>query len=361
MCSQARSQTLLNFQSSIRTPSATLTQTHSISGHSTKINRKPVFHVFCDDDIHQVKSTADTANHRAPKSSHALQTVVNNKENQVPELNNRSISASRQPTRPSTRSRVLGDKTLLASASVNCVDKWDSIIPFAPCRSPSTKSTKLHPIKTQTSKARVNPSLQASNENQKKTKITSPHTKSAKRLSSHLYCPSSENTHPGTTQAHDLDNGLNELVSKLEALRTTDEEAYEILEPLPPNATCPGAPKIPSSFTMPLYVADDDCCEDDQVAELKSPISHQMSPLAEVTEAFTGLQGGWSPPLETLSPVMQGHSFDIPPFSYPSTESDGDLIPAQPHTFRRHESVSVSAGPSGEQPTRVRSQGPLRI
>ncbi|POW08113.1 hypothetical protein PSHT_09699 [Puccinia striiformis] len=239
MCSQARSQTLLNFQSSIRTPSATLTQTHSISGHSTKINRKPVFHVFCDDDIHQVKSTADTANHRAPKSSTLY--------------------------RPSVGFRELRRQVGLHHSLRALPLTFDQVHQATPDQDSNIQGPRKSV-------------LQASNENQKKTKITSPHTKSAKRLSSHLYCPSSENTHPGTTQAHDLDNGLNELVSKLEALRTTDEEAYEILEPLPPNATCPGAPKIPSSFTMPLYVADDDCCEDDQVAELKSP-SHIKCPL----------------------------------------------------------------------------------
>ncbi|POW07215.1 hypothetical protein PSTT_08466 [Puccinia striiformis] len=321
MCSQARSQTLLNFQPdpypiSYADPNALNLRPFDQNQSET------VFHVFCDDDIHQAKSTADIANHRAPKSSTLY--------------------------RPSLGLRELRRQVGLHHSLRALPLTFDQVHQATPDQDSNIQGPRKSVP-------------QASNENQKNEKITSPHTKSAKRLSSHLYCPSSENTHPGTTQAHDLDNGLNELVSKLEALRTTDEEAYEILEPLPPNATCPGAPKIPSSFTMPLYVADDDCCEDDQVAELKSPISHQMSPLAEVTEAFTGLQGGWSPPLETLSPVMQGHSFDIPPFSYPSTESDGDLIPAQPHTFRRHESVSVSAGPSGEQPTRVRSKGPLRI
>ncbi|EFP77415.2 uncharacterized protein PGTG_03371 [Puccinia graminis f. sp. tritici CRL 75-36-700-3] len=72
---------------------------------------------------------------------------------------------------------------------------------------------------------------------------------------------------------------------------------------------------MPSAFTMPVFVADDGHCDDnddddDQMVDFKFASSHQMSPLAEVTEAFTGLQGGWSPPLETLSPVLNHRAFE---------------------------------------------------
>jgi hypothetical protein len=120
-----------------------------------------------------------------------------------------------------------------------------------------------------------------------------------------------------SSNSHPVDHGLTELVSKLEALQANDNGPLEILDPLPANARCPGAPKMPSAFTMPVFVADDGHCDDDdddddddQMVEFKFTSSHQMSPLAEVTEAFTGLQGGWSPPLETLSPVLNPRAFE---------------------------------------------------
>ncbi|OAV94157.1 hypothetical protein PTTG_04324 [Puccinia triticina 1-1 BBBD Race 1] len=301
MCSQTRSQF----------PLSTLNPTSSISGPSRRATRKAVFRIFCDDDIEEAAPSVDPSNLRAHKSGTVSHPVVNNKENQVPELDNRTIAAPRQTNRSYTRSRVLGDKTASASARVNCVEKWDSKIPFAPCGSSLGKSTLLHPIKTELSKPRTTPHSRSVKGTKNQSKTAASHTQPTKRLSSHIYCPESENASQPTTLPQAIDDGLDELVSKLEALQANDENsALEILDPLPPNAACPGAPKMPSAFTMPVFVADEGHCDDEQTAEFKLTNSLQMSPLAEVTEAFTGLQGGWSPPLETSSPVFNSHFFE---------------------------------------------------
>ncbi|KAA1114264.1 hypothetical protein PGT21_002352 [Puccinia graminis f. sp. tritici] len=316
MSTHTRSQTHSQFPVSTHVRSHTLNHLSSISGPSRKATRKPAFRIFCDEDADQEAiPSADPSNLRALKSGTALQTVVNNKENQVPELNNKTIPAPRQTNRSSTRSRVLGDKTFSASARVNCVEKWDSKIPFAPCPSSLGKSTLLHPIKTDKSQPRVPSHSQNPKEAKKKSRTEPSRTQSAKSLSSHIYCPDTGNVNELSSNSHPLDDGLTELVSKLEALQANDNGALEILDPLPANATCPGAPKMPSAFTMPVFVADDGHCDDnddddDQMVDFKFTSSHQMSPLAEVTEAFTGLQGGWSPPLETLSPVLNHRAFE---------------------------------------------------
>ncbi|PLW46050.1 hypothetical protein PCASD_03461 [Puccinia coronata f. sp. avenae] len=319
-------QTRSPFPASAINPS-TLTHPSSISGRSHKLNRKPVFRVFCDDALlesHPSPSVVEPASLKTSKPATAptVQTVVNNNANQVPELNNRTISASRQhTTRPSSiRSRVSGDKSLADSARVNCLDKWGSTIPFSACHSPSGKLTQPcddEPIKTdKLMKPFITSRSQSVKETKKKTRTCSDlQPIPTKRLSSHMYCRDNDTT--------GVDDGLIELVSKLEALQAnttshddTPQPMLEILDPLPPNATCPGAPKIPSCFTMPLFVADDAHCDDADDSdtpsyEFKSVHNAlQMSPLAEVTEAFTGLQGGWSPPLETLSPILNEHLFD---------------------------------------------------
>lgn len=278
------------------TPSVALNTPAHLSLRPHKQSRKPVFPVFCDDQ--QEPSLAQPARHshsRTLKSTNNLQTAVNNnKENQVPELNNRTISNPPKTTRPRPSTRVLGEKPSTASAArVNCVDKWHSAIPFTTC--PFSPPSSLAHLKEEQPTKPEKPSQI----NTKKSKTnTLP-----KRLSSHVYA---DKERQPQRQVVDDEEGLKELVTKLEALQATRvslEDAQEVLaiqEPLPATATCPGAPKMPNVFTMPLFVADDDLHHDDaetlDFCPNKSPNSLQMSPLAEVTEAFTGLQGGWSPP-----------------------------------------------------------------
>ncbi|KNZ56366.1 uncharacterized protein VP01_241g4 [Puccinia sorghi] len=284
------------------TPSAALNTTQ-LSVRSHKQSRKPGFRVFCDDE--QESSVGQPGRHshsRTRKSTNCPPAVVNNKENQVLELNNRTISNPSKTTRRRSPTRVLGEKPLASSsARVNCVDKWGSAIPFTTCEFLPSSSKKLAHLEKEEPTKPEKPS-QIINTNTKKSKTDAL----PKRLASHVYNRAADNERHPQRQVVDDEEGLKELVTKLEALQAIrvnledTEEALAIQEPLPATATCPGAPKMPSVFTMPLFVADDDVhCDDAQTLDFfanKSPNSLQMSPLAEVTEAFTGLQGGWSPP-----------------------------------------------------------------
>jgi len=295
------------------TPSAALINTTHLSVRSHKPSRKPVFRVFCDDEQQEEASVGQPGRQsqsRTLKPTQSLQqTVVNNKENQVPELNNRTIS---NPSKKTSRhhhssKRVLGEKPLAASsARVNCVHKWDSAIPFTTCEFDNPSSKKLAHLQEQEQQPTQpeKPSQITTTTTNAKKSTTHTHPK---RLSSHVYHHrAADKERQPQRQVVDDEEGLKELVTKLEALQATRvsleeaEEEVAIQEPLPATATCPGAPKMPSVFTMPLFVTDDEAhCDDAQTLDFfatKSSNSLQMSPLAEVTEAFTGLQGGWSPP-----------------------------------------------------------------
>ncbi|MBW0515654.1 hypothetical protein O181_055369 [Austropuccinia psidii MF-1] len=293
-----------------------------LSRHS-KSTKKPTFQVYCDPSpIDSMSMSSQNGSSTCDSnfifsSSGSLQTVVNNKENQVPELEDKLLSQTRHHSRNSNRINVLEEKSCINSG-VNCVEKWNSKIPFAPCSPESLKSTRGH-------------FYQPKGKNGSRVDYES---NPMDKLASTIFLPELEieNTmsidySAKQSSSHTVIWEVNTLVAKLEALETCDQtDIIEIFDPLPTDATCPGAPKLPATFTMPFFDAGDSD-EAEERFTFKSPSPHQMSPLAEVTEAYTGLQGGWSPSFETLSPMLD----DSPLFPIISNDLDSISIQLDIH------------------------------
>lgn len=351
-----------------------------------KRSRKPVFQVFCDEDSPKLASTSSKnlriGHPLAPESCLTNQTVFNNKENTIPELDHRTIP-SRHVSRSSTRSRVLGERALSISTRVNCVDQWDSNIPFAPCGDKNIKPCKPATSKLQPSLERLSPKPLPAIDECKRSKPEQPRNQQieyeVKSLDYDIHAAVSQVGIKTSSSRHSssVDVGLDELLDKLEALQVRDEDGklVDVLDPLPPNATCPGAPKIPTVFTMPLFVTDDGDFgdEDDQATTQKPTYRHQMSPLAEVTEAYTGLQGGWSPSPETLSPCLDDEVQAPCPIPLESPqlvsvdesqvgkEAVTASLPCEKKSFNFQRGREQEASMSFDQSFRVPAKGPLRL
>lgn len=274
------------------------------------------FQVFCDSPTTdpqpnpakhrptQLKEATPSIRQPLQRKAEATKAMLGDKENAVPEFDQILVPLKRPFARPKLNSILTEKKPVPKSTTGK--DRWGGKTPFAPC------SPTLPPRTTQ-------PLLP-------KNRRTQPSTHGS-LLDTTLFCPtittsssSSASSSSPITPDNDTPEPVQEvtsLVSQLEAnLSKQDDDEDEMLDPLPVDTVCPGAPKAMSTITLP----DIDYGNDE---ETKSPgfHQHQMSPLAEVTEAYTGLQGGWSPPVETWSPIMTDLDDSFPPLFFQSSEA----------------------------------------
>ncbi|EGG00984.1 uncharacterized protein MELLADRAFT_79114 [Melampsora larici-populina 98AG31] len=290
------------------------------------------FQVFCDSPTSdsqpnpakqrstQLKEATPTVYLPLQPKAEAPNAMLGDKENAVPEFDQILLPLKRPFARPKLNSILTEKKPVLKSTIGK--DRWGGKTPFAPC-SPIVPSRMIH------------------QHSLPKNRRTQPSTRGS-LLDTTLFCPTATSSASSSSSSSPitLDDLRPEpiqevisLVSQLEVdLTKQDDDEHEMLDPLPVDTVCPGAPKALSTITLP----DFDYGNDDDV---KSPVSHQhqMSPLAEVTEAYTGLQGGWSPPVETWSPILTDLDDSFPPLFFQSSEA-----PVKKEDVQVPESIIIS-------------------
>ncbi|CAH7689532.1 hypothetical protein BY996DRAFT_6413102 [Phakopsora pachyrhizi] len=297
---------------------------YSVEPKASKSSRKPAFKVYCD--VYETEPIMNPIVNldRRPvlglmKSISGLQTVVNEKENRNNAFEHEGIVLDKRSSVDlSINRQILGDKAS-QPAGTNCVEHWGGKVPFQPCSPDRVKPKQtFHTSRDKVlgSSRNLRTSGRWSHESDAGNQLY-PENQESSIFSSSIFTTIGESQ----KQSHSFEGTATEevdsLVARLEALGTAQqydggdspddtECTVNLIEPLPADAICPGAPKIPSSSTMPSFDDGDDFNNfefgaKEVAVNIKPLCQHQMSPLAEVTEAYTGQQGGWSPPLEYSS------------------------------------------------------------
>ncbi|KAH9815415.1 hypothetical protein DFH28DRAFT_261644 [Melampsora americana] len=275
------------------------------------------FQVFCDsptsDSLPNLAQQRSTHPKEATppvclpfqRKAETTNAMLGNKENAVPDFDQILLPLKRPLARPKLTS-ILTEKKPVPKSTI-AKDRWGGKTPFAPC-SPTLPPRTIHQ-RSLSKHRRPQPSTRGSLLD---TTLFCPTTTI---LSSSSSSSSSSSVSPDNIRSEPIQE-VTSLVSQLGVnLTKQNDDEDEMLDPLPVDTVCPGAPKALSTITLP----DFDYGDDD---EEKSPVCHrhQMSPLAEVTEAYTGLQGGWSPPVETWSPILTDLDDSFPPLFSRSSE-----------------------------------------
>lgn len=287
--------------------SSTLTTSTSSQGlaFNRRSNRAAGFQVFCDPSNSPPRALTSSTRPPARRRLEA-NTMVIDKENKLPEFED--LLPPKRPLRPKhTNSTMLAEKKpVQAQFLPPCLDKWAGKKPFEAC-SPDRPLRNSQPHSIQSRRSIKPPQLPLCG---------------GSRLDATIYCSSTQQATRELLKQEAM-HEVTSLVAQLEVIEAVDYEdvdgaenvQIDFLEPLPVDAVCPGAPKPVATITLPAFDhghdLDDDnpplqvlTCHGTMSGSSKSPNTFQMSPLAEVTEAYTGLQGGWSPPVESWSPVL---------------------------------------------------------
>ncbi|KAG0148880.1 hypothetical protein CROQUDRAFT_721381 [Cronartium quercuum f. sp. fusiforme G11] len=294
------------------TTTTTITST-SQAAYNRRTSRAPAFTVYCDPDMSDAPTRSSVSGQ--PPSSKAITTttrtlsltarpdmrrspMVADKENTIPEFENILIRPKPLQARLNLKSTglMLSEKKVESGFFVEKDQvRWGGKKPFEACSPPAQGRSKLR--RGLEGKVARESLLQAS-----------------------VYRPSrpiaDDDEEAEEARRQERMKEVTSLVAQLEVIETQDfreeedDDEEEMQDPLPVDAVCPGAPKPVATITLPKFECGDEDEEEtaeDVMVESKYPRrSHQMSPLAEVTEAYTGLQGGWSPPLESWSAAVMG-------------------------------------------------------